>query len=87
MGNILTALFAFVACFFFHFRENNDKVPERSKNGPKKGHVDPSICVSAIVTEKVTSFKQVLFYTGQTNPLENVQFVCQVCIKSVPNLR
>jgi len=36
MGNIVTAFFAFFACFFFHFRENNDKVPKRSKNGPKK---------------------------------------------------
>ena len=36
MVNVVTAFFAFFACFFFHFRENNDKVPERSKNGPKK---------------------------------------------------
>ena len=41
MGNIVTAFFAFVACFFFHFRENNDKVPESSKNGPKKVPILP----------------------------------------------
>ena len=27
--------------FFFHFRENNDKVPESSKNGPKKVPILP----------------------------------------------
>ena len=37
----MTAFFAFVACFFFHFRENNDKVPESSKNGPKKVPILP----------------------------------------------
>jgi len=41
MGNIVTAFFAFVACFFFHFRENNDKVPESYKNGPKKVPILP----------------------------------------------
>ena len=41
MGNIVTAFFAFFACFFFHFRENNDKVPKRSKNGPKKVPILP----------------------------------------------
>ena len=37
----MTAFFAFFACFFFHFRENNDKVPKRSKNGPKKVPILP----------------------------------------------
>ena len=45
MGNIVTAFFAFVACFFFHFRENNDKVPESSKNGPKKVPILLELCL------------------------------------------
>ena len=45
MGNFVTAFFAFVACFFLHFRENNDKVPESSINGPKKVPILPEFCL------------------------------------------
>ena len=49
MGNIVTAVFAFFACFFFHFRENNDKVPKGAKMVPKKSQFSPKAPNFALV--------------------------------------